>query len=184
MSNQLESTSKFLSFVLRHQPEAIGLTLDAEGWASVSELIERANNDGQEITPELLDEVVETNSKKRFAFNADKTKIRANQGHSVAVDLKLEPVAPPNVLYHGTATRFLDSIKQQGLISGSRTHVHLSADIETAVSVGKRHGKPAVLLIDAGSMPQNGHKFFISENSVWLTDSVPPSFIDFESNDQ
>lgn len=179
--SRLESTSKFLSLILRHQPEAIGLSLDAEGWADVSELIELTNKHGRQLDLDLLKELVETNSKKRFSFSGDLSKIRANQGHSVSVDLGLRPATPPDVLYHGTATRFLESIREHGLRPGSRQHVHLSKDVETAVSVGKRHGKPVVLIIDAKEMHDAGHEFYLSENGVWLTKSVPTSFIDFQS---
>lgn len=180
MANQLESTSKFLSYVLRHQPDAIGLKLDGEGWAEVSELIRLANSNGRNLTTELIEEVVRTNDKKRFAFSDDGARIRASQGHSVAIELGLTPVEPPDVLYHGTATRFLDSIKEKGLISGSRRHVHLSAELTTAVDVGQRHGKPTVLTINASEMHSLGHEFFISENGVWLTSAVPIEFIIFE----
>ncbi len=180
MANQLESTSKFLSYVLRHQPDAIGLKLDAEGWAEMSELIALSNSNGRNLTAELINEVVATNDKKRFAFSDDETKIRANQGHSVAVELGLNPVTPPDVLYHGTATRFLGSIREKGLISGSRRHVHLSAEIATAIDVGRRHGKPTVLTIESSEMHSLGHEFFISSNGVWLTSAVPVDFLIFE----
>lgn len=180
MANQLESTSKFLSYVLRHQPDAIGLKLDGEGWAEVSELIRLANSNGRNLTTELIEEVVRTNDKKRFAFSDDGARIRASQGHSVAIELGLTPVTPPDVLYHGTATRFLDSIKEKGLISGPRRHVHLSAESATAVDVGRRHGKPTVLTINASEMHSLGHEFFVSENGVWLTSAVPIEFIIFE----
>lgn len=180
MADQLESTSKFLSYVLRHQPDAIGLKLDGEGWADVQDLIKLSNTDGRSLTLGLIEEVVATNDKKRFAFSDDGTKIRASQGHSVAIDLALEPVAPPEVLYHGTATRFLDSIKEKGLISGSRRHVHLSAELTTAISVGQRHGKATVLTVKAAEMHHSGREFFLSDNGVWLTSSVPIEFLVFE----
>jgi putative RNA 2'-phosphotransferase len=179
--SQLESTSKFLSLILRHQPEVIGLRLDREGWANISELIELANKHGRELDRELLKQVVDTNSKKRFSFSDDLSMIRANQGHSVSVDLGLQPVEPPRVLYHGTATRFLDSIREQGLRPGTRQHVHLSKDAETAMSVGRRHGKPVVLIVDAKALHDAGHKFFLSDNGVWLTHRVPVHFIDFDT---
>lgn len=180
MRDQLEPTSKFLSYVLRHQPDAIGLQLDKEGWANLSELINLANTDGRNLTLELVKEVVATNDKKRFVFSEDGKKIRASQGHSVAIELGLEPVTPPDFLYHGTATRFLDSILEKGLIPGSRRHVHLSAEQTTAVEVGRRHGKPAVLTIRSSEMHSSGHDFFLSENGVWLTLSVPVEFLIFE----
>lgn len=180
MADQLESTSKFLSYVLRHQPDAIGLKLDGEGWADVQDLIKLSNTDGRSLTLGLIEEVVATNDKKRFAFSDDGTKIRASQGHSVAIDLALEPVAPPEVLYHGTATRFLDSIKEKGLISGSRRHVHLSAELTTAINVAHRHGKPTVLIVKATEMHNAGKEFFLSDNGVWLTPSVPFEFLIFE----
>jgi len=180
MANHLDSTSKFLSYVLRHQPDAIGLTLDDEGWADVSELITLANVDGRKLTFELITEVVATNSKKRFALSEDGRKIRASQGHSVAIDLGLAAATPPDVLYHGTATRFLDSIKEKGLIPGSRQHVHLSADLATAVEVGRRHGKPTIITVQSLRMHSSGHAFFFSDNSVWLTSSVPVEFLAFE----
>lgn len=180
MADQLESTSKFLSYVLRHQPDAIGLKLDGEGWADVSELIELANSDGHNLTLELVREVVATNNKKRFAFSDDGARIRASQGHSVAIELGLTPTTPPDVLYHGTATRFLDSIKEKGLISGSRRHVHLSAELATAIDVGRRHGKPTVLTVRSGEMHGSGKEFFLSDNGVWLTKFVPIQYLIFE----
>ncbi len=179
MSKRLESTSKFLSLVLRHQPEVIGLSLDDAGWANVAELIELANKHKRPLTPELLQEVVLTNDKKRFAFSTDGSKIRASQGHSVVVDLELPVVTPPEFLYHGTATRFLESIKQQGLLPGSRQHVHLSADHATAIKVGQRHGKPIVLVVAALQMHESGYAFYYSENGVWLVAAVPVPFITF-----
>lgn len=148
----LEGTSKFLSLILRHQPETIGLTLDEHGWAEVNELVRLSNLGGRKLTRELIDEVVESSNKKRFVFSDDGTKIRANQGHSTNVDLGLRAAIPPEVLFHGTATRFLDSIVEKGLVPGSRQHVHLSFDFETAVEVGRRHGKPAVLTVRSMTM--------------------------------
>ena len=148
------STSKFLSLVLRHKPGLIGLTLDSEGWAGI---------DG----------------KQRFAISEDGLRIRARQGHSIDVDLQLQPLPPPERLYHGTATRFVDAIRREGLRKRSRQHVHLSANADTATHVGSRHGKPVVLIVHAGDMAAAGHAFFLSENGVWLTDAVPAAFIDF-----
>ena len=179
MDKSLTSTSKFLSLLLRHQPEAVGLALDASGWADVTDLIARCNQHGHLLTMASLEEIVTTNEKKRFAFNADKSKIRASQGHSIEIDLQLTPQVPPAILYHGTATRFVASIKAQGLLAGSRQHVHLSANLETASKVGQRHGKPIVLEVRAGDMHHAGLAFYQSENGVWLTEHVPVEFIKF-----
>lgn len=171
--------SKFLSLILRHQPEKIGLSLDANGWAAVDDLIRRANENGVPLTVDLLEKVVAENDKKRFAFSDDCRRIRASQGHSVEVDLALAPSQPPTRLFHGTAERFLPSIRQKGLLPGSRQHVHLSSDAETAVRVGQRHGKPVVLTILAQEMAAAGQVFYLSANGVWLTDHVPVVFIQF-----
>ena len=176
----LKHTSKFLSLVLRHDPALIGIAMDSEGWVSVSELIEKSNAHQKHLTEALLIEIVETNDKQRFAFNEDKTKIRANQGHSVAVDLQFNAVQPLEFLYHGTVDKFIDSIKAAGLQKMSRTHVHLSKDLETATKVAARRGKPLILTIRAAQMYQDGYNFYLSENEVWLTDSVPVKYIDFE----
>ncbi len=173
MSKELKSISKFMSLVLRHKPEEIGLQLDVNGWADVDELIEKMNEKAsQSITKELIEEVVESNEKKRFVFNEDHTRIRANQGHSIEVDLQLTPTTPPAILYHGTAKKHLASIMATGLNKASRHHVHLSANIDTAKQVGQRHGKPVVLLIDAQRMFTDGLSFYVSENNVWLTEEV------------
>ena len=177
MNKQHITISKFLSLVLRHKPEHIGITLDDAGWASVEELIQKASIKGFHLTPELIAEVVAKNDKQRFSLSADGNRIRANQGHSIPIDLKLEPVEPPIVLFHGTATRFLDSILKNGLRSGSRQHVHLSPDEATAIKVGQRHGKPVVLTIDSSSMHADGYMFYRSENNVWLTLHVPVKYI-------
>lgn len=173
-------TSKFLSYVLRHRPDEIGLELDPQGWADVEGLIALANEAGVALTRELLDHVVATNSKKRFAFSPDGRRIRASQGHSIDVDLSLEPVVPPEHLYHGTATRYLLPIRREGLRSMSRRHVHLSGDRETAVAVGSRHGVPSVLTVRSAAMHEEGFAFYRSENGVWLVERVPASFIIFE----
>jgi putative RNA 2'-phosphotransferase len=172
-------TSKFLSLVLRHEPEKIGLTLDAAGWVEVEQLLAGLRAHGKGISRAELEEVVATNEKKRFAFSEDGTRIRANQGHSVEVSLGYTPQTPPDQLYHGTATRFLGSIGADGLRKGERHHVHLSADTETATKVGQRHGRPAILIVNAGAMHAAGHAFFISENGVWLVEHVPVEFIEF-----
>jgi putative RNA 2'-phosphotransferase len=173
----LVRVSKFLSLVLRHEPEEIGLTLDARGWADVDELIRLANAAGRRLDRPLLERVVAENDKKRFAFSDDGRRIRASQGHSVVVDLDLPPTSPPEFLYHGTATRFLDSIRATGLRPGSRQHVHLSADEAAATTVGRRHGVPVVLVVRAGEMAAAGHPFYRSANGVWLTERVPPEFL-------
>ncbi len=178
MRNRLVRTSKFLSLVLRHKPEVIGLELDDAGWAPVSELVRRAREHGRELSESTIREVVETNDKRRFSLSADGTRIRARQGHSIRVDLGLEPVTPPGVLYHGTARRFLRSIRRQGLLRGERHHVHLSPDEATAHAVGRRHGRPVVLRVDAGRMHADGHAFYLSENGVWLTDQVPAEYLE------
>ncbi|MEW6129953.1 MAG: RNA 2'-phosphotransferase [Acidobacteriota bacterium] len=179
MRKDLIRVSKFLSLVLRHKPEKIGITLDDAGWVEVATLLAACHQQGLQITPELLDEVVSSNDKKRFAFSEDGLKIRASQGHSIAVELDYQPLTPPELLYHGTATRFLDSIKERGLLKGSRHHVHLSADETTAIKVGARHGKPVVLIIEAARMQERGFLFYQSANGVWLTEHIAPEYIRF-----
>jgi len=179
MANTLEKHSKFLSYVLRHKPDAIGLTLDAEGWAHLPTLISCAAAHGTQLDLEQIREIVRSNDKQRFALDEAGQRIRANQGHSVSVELGLQAVTPPATLYHGTATRFLDSIREQGLRAGSRQHVHLSALRDTAVNVGSRHGKPQVLVVNARAMHGQGHAFYCSDNGVWLTAAVPVGFIEF-----
>ena len=174
---QKTHTSKFISLILRHQPDAAGITLDAHGWADVPKLLNGMAAAGYPADPALLEEIVRTDAKQRYAFNEDHTKIRANQGHSVAVDLEFQPVEPPEYLWHGTASRFLGSIMQEGLKPMSRQYVHLSPDIETAVKVGTRHGRPVVLQIAAGQMAKDGCRFYRAENGVWLTDTVPAEYI-------
>ena len=169
--------SKFLSYVLRHAPQSIGIRIDEQGWTEVGELLERAAKAGKAFSRGELRSVVETNDKKRFAFSADGQRIRASQGHSVEVDLGVENVTPPALLFHGTATRFLDSILREGLKPGSRQKVHLSIDLETATAVGKRHGKPVVLRIASGEMHEQGLAFWCADNGVWLTDTVPPRYL-------
>jgi putative RNA 2'-phosphotransferase len=177
MEKNLKSISKFLSLVLRHKPEEIGLLLDENGWANVDELIKKVNAKGTNINIDLLTEIVETNDKKRFAFNDDKTKIRASQGHSIDIDLALQPIKPPDILYHGTATRFVESILKEGLSKQQRQHVHLSEKLETATAVGARHGKPTILVVNAKQMQEDGFLFYKSENNVWLTESVGVKYI-------
>jgi putative RNA 2'-phosphotransferase len=176
-----KSVSKFLSLVLRHSPETIGLRLDENGWTDVEELILKCNNRGSQnqMTAELLDYVVENNDKKRFAFNEDKTKIRASQGHSISVELNLNETEPSEFLYHGTIGKFMESIKREGLQKMSRQHVHLSKDKETAIKVGSRRGVPEILIVRSGAMYRDGFKFYLSENNVWLTAEVPAKYIEF-----
>jgi putative RNA 2'-phosphotransferase len=177
MSSNDVQLSKFLSFVLRHKPDSIGLTLDPQGWAGIDDLIAKAQTAGTSFGRDDLWRVVETNDKKRFSISDDGLRIRAAQGHSVAVDLELSPEVPPAVLYHGTATRFVDSILAQGLMPQSRQHVHLSLDETTARRVGQRHGRPAILKVDALAMHGEGRRFYIADNGVWLTDHVPQRFL-------
>lgn len=179
MSAELVRISKFLSLVLRHQPEAIGLALNEQGWADVDELIRLANNQRQPLTRELLERVVAENDKQRFALSDDGRQIRASQGHSIEVDLHLPPLEPPEILYHGTASRFLDSIRATGLNSASRQHVHLSLDAVTATKVGQRHGPSVILKVRAKEMFSAGHQFFLSANGVWLTEVVPVQYLEF-----
>ncbi len=171
------STSKFLSLILRHKPEEIGLTLDVNGWASIEDLIARAGAHGTALTRPLIESIVANSDKQRFAISPDGARIRANQGHSVEIVLGLVPQTPPEQLFHGTATRFLDSIRESGLHAASRQHVHLSSDRETAEKVGSRHGKPVVLVVASGRMSRDGHLFYKSENGVWLTDAVPTEYL-------
>jgi putative RNA 2'-phosphotransferase len=179
MEKQLQHISKLLSLVLRHQPEHIGLTLNEDGWASVTVLIEKINAAGNTIDFTLLQKVVDENDKKRFTFNEDKTMIRASQGHSIEVELDLKKITPPEYLYHGTVAKYLAAIRSEGLKKMSRQHVHLSKDKETAIKVGSRRGKPIILTINAGSMHEAGLPFYLSANEVWLTDEVPVQYIEF-----
>lgn len=170
-------TSKFLSKYLRHDPAGLGLTLEDGGWVPVSALLEGCGQKGVVISRADLDEIVASSEKQRFAFDETGERIRANQGHSIEVDLQLSPATPPAVLFHGTADRFLDAILAEGLRKMLRHHVHLSPDAETAVRVGSRHGKVVVLTVDAAAMTRDGHVFFVSANGVWLTDRVPPEYL-------
>jgi len=172
-------TSKFLSLVLRHEPQRIGLKLDTAGWVEVEELLQAMHRHGNSLTLDQLKHVVATNQKKRFAFSEDGRRIRASQGHSVEVELQYAPEAPPEHLYHGTATRFLNSIRQNGLKRMQRHDVHLSPEAKLGEQVGGRHGKAVVLVIRAGEMHRAGHVFRRSANGVWLVKQVPPEFIDF-----
>jgi putative RNA 2'-phosphotransferase len=172
--------SKFLSFVLRHKPAAIGLTLSQDGWVDIVDLIDKANAAGTRFERDDLLRVVATSDKKRFSVSQDGSRIRAAQGHSVSVELGLQPQEPPAVLYHGTATRFLESIRSSGLKPQARQQVHLSSDEVTAQRVGQRHGKPIVLKVDARAMHATGFRFYLADNGVWLTDEVPPRFLSEE----
>jgi putative RNA 2'-phosphotransferase len=169
--------SKYLSKHLRHEPKRLGLTLGIGGWVSVDVLLEACARNHFAISREELEQVVAESAKQRFAFDETGTQIRANQGHSVEVDLQLEPVIPPARLFHGTAARNVESVLSTGLRKMARHHVHLSGDVPTAIAVGSRHGKPVVLVVDAGAMHQAGFVFYRSANGVWLTDHVPPAFL-------
>ena len=170
--------SKFLSLVLRHHPEAIGITLDTHGWAEVNVLIKHMKRKFPVFSLKMLEEIVATDNKQRYAFSEDNTKIRANQGHSLAVELELLPQIPPDHLYHGTASRFVESILKSGLQKQTRQYVHLSTDIETATKVGSRHGSPIIFKVNTKAMNQAGFIFYLSANGVWLTDKVPPKFLE------
>lgn len=175
---QKKNLSKFVSLILRHKPETIGITLDEHGWAVVGELIDGINNTpGNEIDMETLEEIVRTDEKQRYSFNDDHSLIRANQGHSISVDVELEEKIPPDILWHGTGEKFVPSIDVQGLIPKSRLYVHLSKDIETARKVGSRHGRPVIYRIDCKKMSEDGYRFFLSANGIWLTKSVPPEYL-------
>jgi len=173
-----ETASKFLSWVLRHQPQAIGLRLDAQGWASIDELL-RLAQPTHPLTHAQLQRVVAHSDKQRFAISADGLRIRANQGHSLPVDLGLTSAEPPPQLYHGTATRFVDAIRHDGLLPGQRQHVHLSVSPDTALQVGQRYGQAVVLTVRAQAMAEAGHAFYRADNGVWLTAQVQVAFIEF-----
>ena len=172
----LTETGKFLCLILRHRPEVIGITLDEHGWANVKDLINGINQQ-HDFNMAMLEEIVATDNKQRYSFNENKTKIRANQGHSVNVDVELEEVKPPEVLWHGTGRKYLDSIMKDGLIPKSRLYVHLSDNYNTAINVGKRHGDPVVFDVWAGEMYRNGYKFYKSKNGVWLVKHVPVDYL-------
>lgn len=172
-------TSKFLALVLRHKPEAAGISLDEHGWADVDELIAGISKQCA-FSRIMLEEIVSTDAKGRYSFSEDHALIRANQGHSIPVDVEPKETNPPATLYHGTASKYVDSIKVEGLVPKSRLHVHLSADPETAKRVGKRHGNPIVLKVDAEAMEEDGFAFYLSANRVWLTKEVPPEYLTVE----
>jgi putative RNA 2'-phosphotransferase len=169
--------SKFLSLLLRHRPEEIGLELSSEGWALVSDLVELTRAHRVSFTHEQIEQLVRTSDKQRFELSSDGARVRACQGHSLPVDLGLLPQSPPDALYHGTATRFLDAILARGLVRGERRHVHLSSDADVARSVGQRHGEPVVLRVDARGLHDAGFAFFLSANAVWLTEFVPAAYL-------
>ena len=173
----LRETSKFISLILRHKPDVIGITLDEHGWANVDELIAGVSKT-HPLNMSMLEQIVAEDEKQRYSFNEDKTLIRANQGHSIPVDVELEEKEPPEILFHGTGEKYVDSISREGLIPKSRLYVHLSADEETAVKVGQRHGKPVVFKVKSGEMHRNGFKFYCSVNGVWLTKSVPVEYLE------
>lgn len=174
----MKNTSKFISMILRHNPGVIGITLDEHGWADVSELIDGINNTGNHfIDMEMLEEIVRTDEKQRYSFTEDHSLIRANQGHSIPVDVELEEKIPPDTLWHGTGEKYVSSIDKQGLIPKSRLYVHLSYDTETARRVGSRHGKPVIYTVNCKKMVEDGYRFFLSANGVWLTKAVPPEYL-------
>lgn len=177
-NKKLKKGSKFLSYVLRHDPGAIDLPLDAQGWALVSDLIELTKNRNPRLTRPLIEKIVNSCEKQRFTLNEFGSKIRANQGHSINIDLELKPIKPPAVLYHGTATRYLGEILSRGLVKKNRHHVHLAENKAAATSVGQRHGKVAVLKINAQAMFDNEIYFYQSKNKIWLTDEVPVEYIE------
>lgn len=179
MSKEIDNKtiSKFLSLVLRHKPEKIGIDLDENGWTQVSQLIEKSKKHGIDIDFEILSAIVATSDKKRFAFDETQSKIRANQGHSLEINLGYSPQQPPEILYHGTGEKYVASILATGLDKRNRHHVHLSNDIETALSVGQRHGKPFVFIILAEQMFLDKFDFFLSDNGVWLTETVPTKYL-------
>lgn len=178
MDKRHTSISKFLSLVLRHRPDEIGLELDSQGWVAIDRLLAAAAAHGREVSRAELDYVVAHNNKKRFAVSDDGLRIRASQGHSTEVDLGYETTPPPELLYHGTARQHLDSIRKHGLLKGKRHQVHLSPDEATARVVGQRHGEAVVLRVRAGEMARAGFTFQVSANGVWLTETVPYRFVD------
>lgn len=177
----LTRTSKYVSLLLRHKPEKAGIHLDQHGWAEVDELIKGVSKTHM-FNMEILEEIVRTDNKQRYSFNEDKTKIRANQGHSIPVDVELKEAKPPKQLWHGTGEKYVSAIDEQGLLHKNRLYVHLSTNEETAIKVGKRHGKPVLYTVNAEEMYQDGYKFFLSKNGVWLTDQVPVKYLDKYKN--
>lgn len=178
MKVDIVKTSKFLSLVLRHNPSKIDLILDAQGWANVEDLLEKMNRNRFNINRQDLELIVEENNKQRFSFSEDGSMIRANQGHSISIDLELEAVKPPVQLYHGTASKTVSVILKDGLKKMKRQHVHLSDNLDTATNVGGRHGKPVVLVVESRLMYKDGFEFYCSDNGVWLTDRVPAKYLE------
>ena len=177
--NRMKNTGKFISLILRHRPQVIGITLDEHGWADVKELIDGVNHTGEHfLDMDILEEIVRTDEKQRYSFNEDHTLIRANQGHSIPVDVELEEKSPPDILWHGTGEKYVSSIDTQGLIPKSRLYVHLSSDVETARKVGSRHGRPVIYQVDCRKMAEDGYPFFLSANHVWLTKEVPARYLE------
>ena len=178
VNNNYTRTSRFISMILRHKPEEIGITLDKHGWANVQALIDGINATGRHhLDMDILKEIVRTDEKQRYSFNEDQTLIRANQGHSIPVDVELQEAVPPAVLYHGTGEKYVRSIDAQGLLPQSRLYVHLSEDLETAKKVGQRHGRLTVYTVDCTRMLADGYKFYLSVNHVWLTKAVPAEYL-------
>ena len=174
---QKNDLSKFISLILRHKPDVIGISIDEYGWANVEDLINGIKKYGKEIDMDVLEDIVSTDNKQRYSFSADKQFIRANQGHSIKVNVELKEMQPPDFLYHGTSSKSMESIMNEGLKPMSRLYVHLSNDYNTAINVGKRHGEPVVLKIHARRMYEDGNKFYISENRVWLTEYVGKKYM-------
>ena len=175
---RMRNTSKFISLILRHNPQVIGISLDEHGWADVKELIDGINRtEGHSLNMDTLDEIVRTDEKQRYSFNEDHSLIRANQGHSIPVDVELEEKIPPDILWHGTGQKYVSSIDVQGLIPKSRLYVHLSSDMETARKVGSRHGRPVIYQVECRKMTEDGYRFFLSANRVWLTKEVPVEYL-------
>ena len=175
---RMRNTSKFISLILRHNPQVIGISLDEHGWADVKELIDGINRtEGHSLDMDTLDEIVRTDEKQRYSFNDDHSLIRANQGHSIPMDVELEEKIPPDILWHGTGQKYVSSIDVQGLIPKSRLYVHLSSDMETARKVGSRHGRPVIYQVECRKMTEDGYRFFLSANRVWLTKEVPVEYL-------
>ena len=175
---ELTKISRYLSLILRHRPEAAGISLDVHGWADVDELIAGIQKGKYpDFSREILDEIVRTDNKQRYSYDDSRQRIRANQGHSIPVDVELKQTVPPEILWHGTGEKYTESIDRTGLIPKSRLYVHLSADTQTAAAVGKRHGTPVIYQVDSGRMSRDGYPFFLSENGVWLTKAVPPEYL-------
>lgn len=176
---EVKKKSKFLSLILRHQPETLGVQLDESGWIDVEVLLAAIAKHGKGMSRETLEYVVSSNDKQRFSFDAEGTRIRANQGHSVNIELGYEAAVPPETLVHGTPQQFVDAISREGLKKMQRHHVHLHVDEKTGLAVGQRRGKPVLLQVRAGEMYRAGFEFFVTPNQVWLTDRVPVEYIDF-----